>query len=95
MVITGFSEFMALCMTTENSCQRTCRSCLSLIWAISRPWKTTLPLVMPAGLTSNCEMASMRVDFPHPDSPTTARNSPGLRSKSTLSTATTGSAPVA
>ena len=95
MVITGFSEFMALCMTTENSCQRMCRSCLSLICAISRPRKTTLPPMMPAGLTSNCEMASIRVDFPHPDSPTTARNSPALRSRSTLSTATTGSASVA
>ena len=34
---------MALCMTTENSRQRMWRSCLSLIWAISRPRNETLP----------------------------------------------------
>src|SRR5215469_93422 len=38
---------------------------------------------------SNCVMANSSVDFPQPDSPTMARNSPGPRSKLTLSTAPT------
>ena len=52
--------------------------------------RATLPPVMPAGWASSCEMANISVDLPQPDSPTTARNSPLSRSRSTLSTATTG-----
>ena len=94
-VITGLRAFMALCMTTEKSRHRMWRSCLSLIWAISLPRNETLPDVIPAGGLSRLAMAKISVDLPQPDSPTTERNSPFARSRSTLSTATTGPESVA
>ena len=48
-VMTGLSAFMALCMTTESSRQRMCRSRRSVISTISDPWNFTLPPITPAG----------------------------------------------
>ena len=54
------------------------------------PLKMTLPPVMLAGGASSWAIANSRVDLPQPDSPTMPMNSPGSRSKLTLSTATHG-----
>src|SRR5215467_6829366 len=86
---TGLSAFMALCMTTDMSFQRTAVSSRSVSWTRLRPWNSTLPLLISAGGLSNWAMPKSRVDFPQPDSPTMARNSPGATSKLTFSTAPT------
>src|SRR5579875_2302853 len=86
---TGLSAFMALCMTTDMSFQRTAARSLSLSWTRLRPRKVTLPPVISAGGLSSWAIPNSRVDLPQPDSPTMARNSPGFRSKLTLSTAPT------
>src|SRR5215472_4600684 len=87
--LTGLSAFMALCMTTDMSFQRTAARSCSVSWTRLRPLKVTLPPLISAGGLSNWAMPKSRVDFPQPDSPTMARNSPGATSKLTLSTART------
>src|SRR6266571_1630420 len=86
---TGLSAFMALCMTTDMSFQRSAASCLSESPTMLRPLKITLPLVMPAGGASSWAIANSNVDLPQPDSPTIPMNSPASRSKLTSSTART------
>src|SRR4051812_35372046 len=95
MLVTGFSAFIALCMTTERSFQRTAASCLSVIVTRLWPANCTEPAVISAGGLSSRAMANSMVDFPHADSPTTPRNSPGPTSRSTSSTARTAPADVA
>ena len=46
---TGLSAFIALCMTTDRSRQRTAMSCLSVMPTMFTPLNTTLPLVTFAG----------------------------------------------
>src|SRR5215469_1660092 len=87
--LTGLSAFMALCMTTDMSFQRTAARSCSVSWTRLRPLNVTLPPLISAGGLSNWAMPNSRVDFPQPDSPTIARNSPGATSKLTLSTAPT------
>ena len=87
--LTGFSAFIALCMTTDRSFQRTAASWVSVSPTRLRPWKVTLPPVISAGGASSWAMAKSMVDLPQPDSPTTPMNSPGARSKVTSSTART------
>src|SRR5215469_5250684 len=87
--LTGLSAFMALCMTTDMSFQRTAASSCSVSWTRLRPLNATLPPLISAGGLSNWAMPKSRVDFPQPDSPTMARNSPGATSKLTFSTART------
>ena len=86
---TGLSAFIALCMTTDRSFQRTAASTLSVSPTRLRPWNSTPPPVMLAGGASSWAMANSSVDLPQPDSPTIARNSAGSSSKLTRSTATT------
>src|ERR1700722_8152549 len=88
-VFTGLSAFIALCMTTDMSFQRTAARLLSLSVTRLRPRKLTLPPLISAGGFSSWAIPKTKVDFPQPDSPTTARNSPGFRSKLTRSTAPT------
>src|SRR5205807_2330544 len=57
---------------------------------MSRPAKRMLPCATSAGGLSSRAMAKSRVDFPQPDSPTMATNSPGATLRSTWSTARTG-----
>src|SRR6266567_2993046 len=85
--VTGLSAFIALCMTTDMSFQRTAASCESVIPTMATPLKTTLPPARPAGGASNWAIANSRVDLPQPDSPTMPMNSPRPRSKLTSSTA--------
>src|ERR1035437_75491 len=85
--LTGLSAFIALCMTTDRSRQRTAASCLSVSPTMLRPLKITLPPVISAGGASSWAMANSSVDLPQPDSPTIPMNSPGSRSKLTCSTA--------
>src|SRR5450755_1010745 len=87
--LTGLSAFIALCMTTDRSFQRTAASWASVSPTMLRPWNVTLPPVISAGGTSSWAIANSRVDLPQPDSPTTPMNSPGPRSKLTSSTART------
>ena len=87
---TGFSAFMALCMTTEKSRQRSTFSCFSVIVTRFRPRNSTLPWVIRAGGLSSRASANSRVDLPQPDSPTTPTNSPSPTVKLTSSTATAG-----
>src|SRR5690242_9985880 len=87
---TGFSAFIALCMTTDRFFHRSTFSLLSVIVTRFWPRKSTAPEVMAAGGLSSRAIANSRVDFPQPDSPTTPTNSPGATSRSTLSTASTG-----
>src|SRR5580692_4095534 len=86
---TGLSAFIALCMTTDMSFHRTAARSCSVSWTRLRPLNVTLPPLISAGGLSNWAMPKSRVDFPQPDSPTMARNSPGATSKLTLSTAPT------
>src|SRR5215471_14428831 len=86
---TGLSAFIALCITTDRSFQRTAASCLSVSPTMLLPLKTTPPPTMAAGGTRSWAMANSRVDLPQPDSPTMPMNSPGSRSKLTASTART------
>src|SRR5215469_15979713 len=86
---TGLSAFIALCMTTDRSFQRTAASCLSVSPTMLRPLKITPPPTMAAGGTRSWAMANSRVDLPQPDSPTMPMNSPWSRSKLTSSTART------
>src|SRR6266567_3169922 len=85
--VTGLSAFIALCMTTDMSFQRTAASCESVSPTMLVPLNTTLPPATPAGGLSSCAIANSRVDLPQPDSPTMPMNSPRPRSKLTLSTA--------
>src|SRR5487761_921779 len=87
--LTGLSAFIALCMTTDRSFQRTAASCLSVRPTMFCPLKTTLPPVIRAGGASSWAMPNSRVDLPQPDSPTMPMNSPGLSARLTRSTATT------
>src|SRR5580693_6461059 len=87
--LTGLSAFIALCMTTDRSFQRTAASWRSVSPTRLRPAKVTLPPVISAGGASSWAIANSRVDLPQPDSPTTPMNSPGSRSKLTSSTART------
>src|SRR5215467_8250277 len=86
---TGLSAFIALCITTDRSFQRTAASCLSVSPTMLVPLKATPPPTMAAGGTRSWAMANSRVDLPQPDSPTMPMNSPGSRSKLTSSTART------
>src|SRR4051812_28120774 len=92
--VTGFSAFMALCMTTDMSRQRTADSSRAVMVTRSRPLKTTLPSLIRAGGLSSCAIPNSIVDLPQPDSPTTPTNSPGWTSRSKESTARTGPAAV-
>ena len=94
MLFTGFRAFIALCITTEKSRQRSAASCFSLIATRFCPWNFTLPPVIAAGGLSSWAIANSSVDLPQPDSPTTPTNSPAWTSRSTWSTATTGQEPV-
>src|SRR5579875_3743258 len=87
--LTGFSAFIADCMTTDRSFHRIAASSLSVSPTMFVPRKATLPPAMPAGGASSWAIANSSVDLPQPDSPTTPRNSPGPRSKLTWSTAVT------
>src|SRR5215469_5838683 len=87
--LTGLSAFIALCMTTDRSFQRTAASSLSVSPTMFWPLKVTLPPVTSAGGARSWATANSRVDLPHPDSPTMPRNSPAARSKLTRSTART------
>jgi hypothetical protein len=87
--LTGFSAFIALCMTTDMSRQRTADSCLSVRPTRLVPWNVTLPAATRAGGASSWATANSSVDFPQPDSPTMPRNSPRPRVKDTSSTART------
>src|SRR5450432_2400830 len=87
--LTGFSAFIALCMTTDRFFQRTAASWESVRPTMLVPWKTTLPPVISAGGASSWAMANSSVDLPQPDSPTIPMNSPRRRSKLTSCTATT------
>ena len=51
--LTGFSAFMALCMTTDRSRHLTVDSSLSVSPTMLRPLKITLPLVTSAGGTNS------------------------------------------
>src|SRR5215469_4184426 len=86
---TGLSAFMALCMTTDMSFHRIAARSRSVSWTRLRPWNATLPPLISAGGLSSWAIPKSRVDFPQPDSPTMARNSPGATSKLTFSTAPT------
>ncbi len=87
--LTGLSAFIALCMTTDRSRQRTADSWPSVSPTRLLPLNVTLPAAIRAGGASSWAMANSRVDFPQPDSPTMPRNSPRSRVKDTLSTART------
>src|SRR5260221_4772783 len=93
--LTGLSAFIALCMPTDRSFQRTAASWRSVSPTMLRPWKITLPPVISAGGASSWAIANSSVDLPQPDSPTIPMNSPGSRSKVTRSTATTAPRSVA
>src|ERR1700729_823431 len=67
------------------------RSSFSVICTMLVPLKMTSPPVIWAGGFSSWAMANSSVDLPQPDSPTTPRNSPGMSSKLTWSTALAGS----
>src|ERR1700734_1491137 len=86
---TGLSAFIALCMTTDMSFQRTEAISRSVSPTMLRPLKIPLPLATPAGGLSSWAIANSSVDLPQPDSPTMPMNSPGSRSKLTPSTAST------
>ena len=87
MVMTGLSAFMADCITTERSRHRSACSCFEVIATMFCPRNMTFPPVTSAGGERSRAMANSKVDFPQPDSPTTARNSLWESSKLTLSTA--------
>ena len=87
--LTGLRAFIALCMTTDMSRQRTDDSWRSVSPTRLAPLNATLPAAMRAGGASSWAMANSRVDFPQPDSPTMPRNSPRSRVKETLLTART------
>ena len=53
IVLTGFSAFIALCMTTEKSRQRIAASCFSVIATRFLPLNRTLPPLIPAGGVSS------------------------------------------
>src|SRR5215831_13976989 len=73
--LTGFSAFIALCMTTDMSRQRVAASCLSVSPTRLLPLNRTLPPSTRAGGASSCATAKSSVDFPQPDSPTMPRSS--------------------
>jgi hypothetical protein len=85
--LTGLSAFMADCITTERPRQRSVLSALSDIATMFWPENSTLPPLTSAGGVSRRAMAKSNVDLPHPDSPTTARNSRSASSKLTSFTA--------
>ena len=89
MVLTGFSAFIALCMTTDMSRQRIAESCLSVSPTRLVPSNMTLPAAIVAGGASSWATPNSSVDFPQPDSPTMPRNSPRLTVNDTSSTART------
>src|SRR5262245_4570365 len=95
IVVIGFSAFIALCITSEQSRQRSAFSCFWLIVTRFWPLNTMVPAVIAAGGLNNRAIANSSVDFPQPDSPTTPTNSPAATSRSTPSTATTGALSVA
>jgi len=89
MVLTGFSAFIALCMTTDMSRQRIAASWPSVRPTRFVPPNMTLPDTTEAGGASSWATANSSVDFPQPDSPTMPRNSPLLTLNDTSSTART------
>src|SRR5215813_2280477 len=89
IIFTGLSAFIALCMTTDMSFQRTAASWESVMPTMLTPLNSTLPPATPAGGLSSCAIANSSVDLPQPDSPTMPTNSPLARSKLTWSTART------
>ena len=89
MVLTGFSAFIALCMTTDMSRQRIADSCPSVSPTRFAPSNVTVPPATSAGGASSWATANSSVDFPQPDSPTMPRNSPRLTVNDTSSTART------
>src|SRR5215469_6507687 len=89
MDLTGLSAFIALCMTTDMSFHLIAVSDSSVSPTRFVPLNITLPFTISAGGDSSCATANSNVDLPHPDSPTTATNSPGSSEKLTLSTAST------
>src|SRR5579884_3482387 len=74
-------------MTTEKLRHRSRRSCFSRSRTRFAPRKSTSPETISAGSISSREIANSRVDFPHADSPTRPRNSPGYTLRLTPSTA--------
>src|SRR5215469_13638037 len=86
---TGFSAFIALCMTTDMSRQRVAASCLSVSPTRFLPLNRTLPPSTRAGGASSWAIANSSVDLPQPDSPTMPRNSPLPTVNDTSSTART------
>src|SRR6516165_10449624 len=87
--LTGFSAFIALCMTTDRSHQRMADSCLSVRPTRFVPLNFTVPAARWAGGASSWATANSSVDFPQPDSPTMPRNSPRSTVNDTSSTART------
>src|SRR5271166_6634704 len=87
--LTGFSAFIALCMTTDMSRQRIADSCLSVRPTRFVPSNLTVPAATWAGGASSWATANSSVDFPQPDSPTMPRNSPLPTANDTSSTART------
>ena len=85
--LTGFSAFMALCMTTDRSHQRMADSCRSVRPTRFVPLNLTVPAASWAGGASSWATANSSVDFPQPDSPTMPRNSPRSTVNETSSTA--------
>src|SRR4051812_24263851 len=93
--MTGFSAFIALCITTDRRVHRRGASCLSFRVTRSVSANSTRPAVIAAGGVSSRAIANSIVDLPQPDSPTTPRNSPASTDSDTSSTARTGPASVA
>ena len=89
MVLTGFSAFIALCMTTDMSRQRIIDICPSVSPTRFVPSNVTVPAATSAGGASSWATANSSVDFPQPDSPTMPRNSPRPTVNDTSSTART------
>src|SRR5450432_3431089 len=89
ILVTGFSAFIALCITTEYSHHRSTFSCFSVMVTRFCPRNETVPPVIDAGGLNNAAIANNMVDLPQPDSPTTPTNSPLPTVRSTLSTAQT------
>ncbi len=86
---TGFSEPSASWKIIEILPPRTCRSTSSVAPASSRsPRRIEPPLMRPGG-SSSPSTASASVDFPEPDSPTTATRWPRRISSAARSTART------
>ena len=99
MDITGFSAFIALCMTSEISDHRKIRRQRSPASSMStgRPlgrWNRTSPPVITPGARSSRVIANARVDLPQPLSPARPSTSPRCRTRSASATACTAPGPV-